>query len=37
MRPAGSATVTFIVRRKFTFTLPLWLNKQPSNSWRNPV
>jgi len=35
--PAGSPTVTFIVRRKLTFTLPLRFNKLLSNSWRNPV
>jgi len=37
LRPAESATVTFIVHGKLTLTLLLRFNKQLSNSWRNPV
>ena len=37
LRPASSATITFVVRKKLTFTHPLWFNKKLNNSKRNPV
>jgi len=34
---ANSAIGAFSVRRKLTFKLPLWFNKQRNDSWRNPL